>query len=201
MNQILSSLAMATLGFQLSVLLLAVFLLTVPVRCDEKDNLLQGINSYRRTKGLPELTKNDKAGCLADQIAEKMEGQPCARVTGSNSTPPSPPNPPQFSNYPDALKKCKVDIAHTKDGVILPVCVKDRVPTLVLTNYTQSSYGVYLNNSKFTGAGIGKEEDWTVVVMSTNTPSGTLSSGSVYSNVCIMCHMFFLLVSLLILVI
>lgn len=170
------------------------YLICVP---DEKDNLLQGINSYRRTRGLPELTKNDKAGCLADQIAEKLKDQPCARVTGSNSTPPSPP---QFSNYPDALKKCKVDIAHTRDGIILPVCVKDRVPTLVLTNYTQSSYAVYLNNSKFTGAGIGKEEDWTVVVMSTNTPTGTLASGAVYANVCFMCHMVLVLVSLLVLV-
>lgn len=168
---------------------------------DEKDNLLQGINSYRRTKGLPELTKNDKAGCIADQIAEKLEDQPCARVTGLNSTPPNPPSPPQFSNYPDALKKCKVDIAHTKDGVILPVCVKNRVPTLVLTNYTQSSYAVYFNNSKFTGAGIGKEDDWTVVVMSTNTPTGTLASGSVYGNVCFEHHMVFLLVSSLLVLI
>ncbi|KAL1802313.1 hypothetical protein ACET3Z_030960 [Daucus carota] len=119
------------------VLLLALFLLTVPVLCDEKDNLLQGINSYRKLKGLPDLTKNDKAGCLADEIADKLENEPCARITGSNSTPPTTP---QFSNYPEALKKCKVDDAYTKDGKILPVCVKNRIPTLVLTNYTQSSY-------------------------------------------------------------
>lgn len=164
---------------------------------DEKDNLLQGINSYRNTKSLPDLTKNNKAGCLADQIAETLEDQPCARVSGPNSVPP---NPPPFSNYPDALKKCKVDIAHTKDGVILPVCVKDRVPTLVLTNYTQSSYATYFNNSKFTGAGIGKEEDWTVVVLSTNTPAGALTSGTAYANLCFNCYMVLLFVSLLVLV-
>lgn len=91
-------------------------------------------------------------------------------------------------------------MAYTKDGAILPVCVKDRVPTLVLTNYTQSSYAVYFNNSKYTGAGVGKEEDWTVVVLSTNTPAGTLASGAVYANVCFIYNIVLLLVSLLCLV-
>ncbi|XP_017224955.1 uncharacterized GPI-anchored protein At5g19250 [Daucus carota subsp. sativus] len=184
------------------VLLLDLFLLTVPVLCDEKDNLLQGINSYRKLKGLPDLTKNDKAGCLADEIADKLENEPCARITGSNSTPPTTP---QFSNYPEALKKCKVDDAYTKDGKILPVCVKNRIPTLVLTNYTQSSYATYFNDSKYTGAGVGHEDDWTVVVLSTNTTAGSLTSGAgagaVYGNVCFKYPMVLLLASLLVLVI
>lgn len=142
---------------------------------DQEDDLLQGLNSYRRSKSLPALTKHDKAKCLADEIADKLEDQPCPRISGPNSVPT---NPPQFSNYPNVLKKCKVDINNTKDGIILPVCVKNRVATLVLTNYTQTPFATYLNNSRFAGAGIGKEDDWTVVVLSANTRGGTLASAA-----------------------
>ena len=59
--------------------------------------------------------------------------------------------------------------------MILPVCVPKLVPTLVLTNYTHSSYAKHLNNSKYTGVGVGSEDDWMVVVLSTSTPTGSFS--------------------------
>lgn len=114
--------------------------------------------------------KNGKADCLADKIADEIEDQPC--TTGANIVPSTQT---QLSNYPKHLDKCKINASTTTDGVILPVCVPKLVPTLVLTNYTHTSYAKYLNNSKYTGVGVGSEDDWMVVVLSTNTPAGSFS--------------------------
>ncbi|KAA8536879.1 hypothetical protein F0562_029357 [Nyssa sinensis] len=142
---------------------------------DEEDHILQGINSYRTSLNLPALAKNDKAGCLADEIADKLEDEPCPRPVGASALAGTEA---QAADYPDILKKCKIDINSTRDGVILPVCVPKRVSTLVLTNYTQSPYARYVNNSKYTGAGIGTEDDWTVLVLATNTPGGSFVSAA-----------------------
>ncbi|KAL8553783.1 hypothetical protein ACS0TY_002173 [Phlomoides rotata] len=134
-------------------------LLSVPaVRCDdEEDHLLQGINSFRQSSRAGPVAKHDKANCVADEIADKLENQNCAGA---------PPQSQLASDYPNVLKKCQVDPNATTDGMILPVCVSRRVPTLVLTNYTQSSQNArYLNDSRFTGAGIGKEDDCVKVCM------------------------------------
>ncbi|EYU34849.1 hypothetical protein ABFS82_14G187000 [Erythranthe guttata] len=157
------------------LLLHVVFLLLSPasVYCDdEENNLLQGINSFRQSSRAPALAKHDKAECVADQIANQLEHQSCA----SNTLPPTQSQ--LMSNYPNVLKKCKIDVNTTKDGMILPVCVPHRVSTLVLTNYTQSQNSKYLNDSRFTGAGIGKEDDWTVLVLTTSTPGGSFASGA-----------------------
>lgn len=141
---------------------------------DKEDDLLQGINSYRKSLSLPALSKNKKADCVADEIADQLEDQPCtattsgAYITSGTQT--------QLTNYPKPLKKCKVDPSTTSDGVVLPVCVPHLVPTLVLTNYTRSRYAKYVNDSKFTGAGIGSEDDWMVLVLSSNKPTGSFSS-------------------------
>ncbi|KAL6565414.1 hypothetical protein OROHE_004469 [Orobanche hederae] len=137
----------------------------------EEDNLLQGINSFRQSSNVPPLAKHDKADCVADEISGKLEDQHCE----SNKAPPAQ-SPVTISNYPDVLKKCKIDINTTRDGMILPVCVSHRVATLVLTNYTHSPNSKYLNDSRFTGAGIGAEDDWTVLVLTTSTVGGSFAS-------------------------
>lgn len=86
--------------------------------------------------------------------------------------------PQIYSNYQKQLSKCKIDVNTTRDGVILPVCVPKRVPSLVLTNYTRTGYSTYLNDSRFTSAGVGKEDDWVVVVLTRSSVSGSFVSGS-----------------------
>ncbi|KAK4339611.1 hypothetical protein RND71_041073 [Anisodus tanguticus] len=153
--------------------LLAPLLILAPVNCDDEEgHVLSGINSYRQSHNLPALTKHDKADCLADEIADEMENQPCPR----GGITPGPAS--QFTQYPKLLGKCDIDINTTTEGVILPVCVHDRVATLVLTNYTLSQHARYLNNSKYTGAGVGTEKDWTVLVLTTNTVGGSFASGA-----------------------
>ncbi|KAD4586409.1 hypothetical protein R6Q59_035279 [Mikania micrantha] len=158
----------------LYVSLLFFFLSPTLVLSDEEDNLLQGINSFRQSKNLNPLSKNDNARCMADEIAEALENKACGTMAGPSIITSS--TQPRYANYPDILKKCNIDINTTADGVVLPVCVPKRVATLVLTNYTQSSYASYLNNSRYSGVGIGKEDDWTVVVLATSTPAGTFSN-------------------------
>lgn len=119
------------------------------------------------------LSTNDNAGCMADEIAESLEHKACGTMSGPSIITSTQP---RYANYPDIVKKCNIDFNTTTDGVILPVCVPKRVATLVLTNYTQSSYSSYLNNSRYSGIGIGKEDDWVVVVLTTNTPAGTFSN-------------------------
>ncbi|KAI3499794.1 hypothetical protein L1887_35604 [Cichorium endivia] len=146
---------------------------TPAISSDEKDNLLQGINSYRQARNLAALSKNDNAGCVADEVSEALEKKPCSTMAGPSTVTSTLP---RYADYPNIIKKCNIDFNTTADGVILPVCVPKRVPTLVLTNYTQSSYASYLNNSRYTGVGVGKEDDWMVVVLTTNTPAGTFSN-------------------------
>nr|GEX44636.1 RNA-directed DNA polymerase, eukaryota [Tanacetum cinerariifolium] len=157
----------------LSFILHVMFLLANPAFSDEEDDLLQGINSYRQSKNLTALTKHDNAGCMADEIAEALEHKSCATMAGPSLVTSTQP---RYADYPSIVKKCNIDVNTTADGVILPVCVRKRVPTLVLTNYTQSSYAGYLNSSRYSGIGVGKEDDWVVVVLTTNTPAGTFSN-------------------------
>ena len=150
---------------------------------EDEDNLLQGFNSNRQSQGLAPLVKNGKADCLANEIADAMEDQTCTTfATGAKVVPASQTQIPDYQKF---LKKCNIDPNTTSDGVILPVCVPDLVPTLLLTNYTHTSYSKYLNNSKFTGAGLGSEDDWMVVVLTTGTPTGSFSAAAatLFANV------------------
>ncbi|KAF5739850.1 hypothetical protein HS088_TW12G01061 [Tripterygium wilfordii] len=153
------------------VILPAILLLSSStVKCDEvEDNLLQGINSYRTSQNLQPLAKNNNANCLADEIADDLEDQPCS---------PTASTTPQLSSYRDQLSKCKIDPNTTTDAVVLPVCVRDLVPTLVLTNYTRTRYARYLNDSKYTRVGVGSEDDWMVVILTTDTPTGSFTNGA-----------------------
>lgn len=140
------------------------------VKADGEDDLLRGINAYRATLSLPALTENDNAECFADEIADQFKKQPCTNSTGANTVPGTEI---QFSNYPDLLKKCHLNITNTKDGVVMPACVPNLNPALVLSNFTQSQYSGSLNDTKYSGVGVGTEGDWVVVVLSTNTPEGS----------------------------
>ncbi|BAT94029.1 hypothetical protein VIGAN_08059600 [Vigna angularis var. angularis] len=162
------------LCFWLLLSSLVILLMNHPVKCDddEEDNLYQGINKYRASINLKALTRNDNADCLANKIADQFKKQPCTNTTGSNTVPGTEP---QFSNYPDLLTKCHLAISNTRDGNIMPVCVPGLVPSLVLTNFTKSLYSDSLNDTKYTGIGIGSEDNWIVVVLTTNTPAGTFS--------------------------
>ncbi|XP_034930019.1 uncharacterized GPI-anchored protein At3g06035 [Populus alba] len=126
------------------VLLQAIFLLSSPVRCA--------------------LAKNKNAGFLADKIADKLEDQPCTAASAAS--------PVQIESYPDLLSESGIDVNHTTEGVVLPACGPHLVPTLLLTNYTRTTYSKYINDSRFTGAGLGHEDDWMVVVLTTSTPGG-----------------------------
>ncbi|KAK9919791.1 hypothetical protein M0R45_028369 [Rubus argutus] len=156
------------LCFFFLLLVQASLLLSTLVRSDDVDenDIVQGINSYRQSLNLPALIKHDKADCLADEIADDIEDQPCTSPTnGANIVPTMQTKLP---NLPSHLRKCKIDVNSTTDGVIMPVCVPKAVSTLVLTNYTRSPrYAKYLNDSRFTGVGVGSESDWTVVVLAT----------------------------------
>ncbi|PRQ38740.1 hypothetical protein RchiOBHm_Chr4g0417311 [Rosa chinensis] len=55
----------------------------------------------------------------------------------------------------------------------MPSCVPNLDPSLVLTNFTKSQYSSNLNQTNFTGIGIGSEDNWIVVILTTSTPEGS----------------------------
>ncbi|CAN8253845.1 unnamed protein product [Cochlearia groenlandica] len=161
--------------------LLVFSLMSTYVFCNqEEDNLLQGLNSYRTSQRIQPFAKNDKADCVADEIADKLEDQPCTNNTATSTVAPGSV-PPRLTNYQDILSECKVDPNTTRDGLILPVCIPNRVATLALTNYTQTGYARYLNDSRYVGAGVGSEKEWMVVVLTTNTRGGSFATGEAVS--------------------
>ncbi|KAK4372452.1 hypothetical protein RND71_007836 [Anisodus tanguticus] len=186
----------------LSLLLLLHSLLFSIVQCDdEEDNLLKGINSYRTSLNLTTLRENDKAKCLADEIADQFKDQPCTNATGANTVPGTEP---QFSDYPKLLSKCKLNATTTRDGMIMPACVPNLVADLVLSNYTKSQYSNYLNDTKFSGVGIGSDDNWMVVVLTTSNPEGSFtpdntSSANLVFQLGIISHAVILLMAFLLL--
>ncbi|KAK9146710.1 hypothetical protein Sjap_006613 [Stephania japonica] len=146
------------------------------IRSSDGDKLLNRINDFRTSLNIPTLDKHDRADCLADEIADQFEHQACKPI--------SPTGPEtQFSNYQKQLSECKLDLNTTRDGALMVACVPHGVE-VALFNFTQSQFVQYLNNSKYTGAGVGTEDDWVVVVLTTNTPGGTFAkSGAVPSKV------------------
>ncbi|KAL3505882.1 hypothetical protein ACH5RR_031264 [Cinchona calisaya] len=155
----------------LSLLLNSILLINYTVKCaDEEQNLLNQINNYRASLNLTALKENDNAKCLADGMADNFKDQPCTNTTGANTVPGTES---QFSDYPGILTKCHLNVTTTRDGVILPACVPSLVPSLVLTNFTESQYASNLNDTKFAGVGIGSKNDWIVVVLTRDTPEGS----------------------------
>lgn len=166
---------------------------------DEEDTLLQGLNSYRESLNLTSLTKNKNAECLADELADQFKNQPCTNSTGANTVPGTEK---QLSNYPDLLAKCHLNVSNTRDGIVMPACVPNLEPSLVLSNFTKSQYSDSLNDTKYKGAGIGSEDNWIVVILTTSTPEGSYvpyNAASLISNIgLIYCLLFWLISALLI---
>ncbi|XP_047329011.1 uncharacterized GPI-anchored protein At5g19250-like [Impatiens glandulifera] len=159
-------------GLLLLVLFLAVLSLSFPAESLDEENLLQQLNSYRTSLNLSTLTENKNANCLAEELAEQFKNQPCTNTTGADTVPGTEP---QFSNYPDLLVKCHLNITNTREGNVMPACIPNLVPDLVLSNFTQSQYSEYLNDSTFSGAGIGSEDNWVVVILTKDTVGGNFS--------------------------
>ncbi|KAL9408022.1 hypothetical protein AB3S75_046548 [Citrus x aurantiifolia] len=186
----------------LHLLLLVSFLsMNLLVKCDtdEEDTLLQGLNSYRESLNLTSFTKNKNAECLADELADQFKNQPCTNSTGANTVPGTEK---QLSNYPDLLAKCHLNVSNTRDGIVMPACVPNLEPSLVLSNFTKSQYSDSLNDTKYKGAGIGSEDNWIVVILTTSTPEGSYvpyNAASLISNIgLIYCLLFWLISALLI---
>ncbi|KAK7277916.1 hypothetical protein RJT34_22935 [Clitoria ternatea] len=158
---------------------------------DKEKNLLHDINTYRKTLNLPVLGTVDKVSCLAVEIAEDLKDKHCEEfrdyypVPGTNSKIP---------NFQKNVKQCKININNTKDGVIMPVCLPKLDPDYLFSNYTKSNrFTKYLNNSKYNVAGIGSEDHWMVLIISSNTTSsGDFSSATSLFSHPFMCRCLFL---------
>lgn len=161
---------------------------------DEEDSLLNSLNEYRATLNLTALVKNKNAECFAEEMADQFNDQKCTNTTGSNTVPGTEPT---FENYPKLLSKCHLNISDTRDGMILPACVPNLAATQLLSNFTQSQYSQYLNDSKYTGIGFGNEEDWMVVVLTTGAPGGsfaTYNAASLVSKTSLIYYLMYLMV-------
>lgn len=169
---------------------------------DTDENLLHDINTYRKVLNLPVLEERDNPSCLADEIAGDLEDKHCEDFRDYY---PVPGSNPKIPNFQKSVEKCKININTTKDAVIMPVCVPDLDSDALFSNYTKNSnFTKYLNNSKYTIAGVASEEDWMVLIISTGTASGDFSSatsllaGAYWKGHCLLMAAFFSAVLLLI---
>ncbi|XP_061971449.1 uncharacterized GPI-anchored protein At3g06035-like [Populus nigra] len=157
----------------LFVLFQAIFLFSSAVlSCgDEKHELFKNINAYRTLfLDMPALTKNKKAKCLANEIADRLD-QPCNETTHVDQV--------KLDSYPDQLKDC-VGTSHATDAVVMPVCAPaDEVEAVpLLHNYTRTQYKKYIKDPSYTGAGVGSNDYWIVVVLNRNTSTWSSSAGT-----------------------
>ncbi|KAG6702101.1 uncharacterized GPI-anchored protein At3g06035-like [Carya illinoinensis] len=154
-----------------------------PTSSDNKEEkqLFRDINSYRLFVNLPVFIPNAKAACLADKISHQLQkDKPCLDAQSYRYTPGTKhPLNSTFKNVDRLLSHCHINFNTTADGAILPACVTKLDQINVLKNYRNSLYGRYLNDSKFTHAGIGSGDDWIVVILSTNTSTGSFSGAPV----------------------
>lgn len=177
-------------------------LLCVTFPTDEEKDLLHDINRYRQLLNLPVLTRSGKASCLADEIADDLEDKPCQDYHNYYAVPGNNPN--NIPNFQKNVEKCRININTTKDGVFMPLCVPKLDSDALFLNYTKTSrFTKYLNNSKYTIAGLGSEDDWMVLILTTNTSSGDFSSATsllpqAWNGHCLVLPFFFSLLILLI---
>ncbi|CAL5208575.1 unnamed protein product [Lathyrus oleraceus] len=143
---------------------------------DKEKDLLHDINVYRKLLNLPVLERTNKPSCLADKIADDLEDKNCEDFRNYY---PIPGRNDKIPNFEKSVEKCKININTTKDGVIMPVYVSKLDQDDVFSNYTKKSHFTkYLNDSKYTIAGVGSDDDWMVLIISTNSTSGDFSSAS-----------------------
>nr|XP_023894745.1 uncharacterized GPI-anchored protein At5g19250-like [Quercus suber] len=143
--------------------------------------LLEDLNGYRMSLHLNNFTENSNAACLANKIADQLQNETCKNAFHFSSTPGTKPKVPKFDKF---LDNCDINDNNTVDGVILPVCVPRLDPFLVFSKYTKSQYAKYLKDSNYTGVGIGSEDIWMVVILSTNTSTGSFSgAASLIANI------------------
>ncbi|KAJ6775364.1 hypothetical protein OIU79_018521 [Salix purpurea] len=165
---------MASLRFNiyLYVLLHAIFLLSsAGLSCDEKQDLLKSINAYRTLfLDLPAFTKNKKANCLANEIADKLD-QSCNETTPADQV--------KLDSYPDQLMDC-LGTDHATDAVVMPICAADKADEVALLhNYTRrNQYKKSIKDASYTGAGVGSNDNWMVVVLNKNTSTWSSSAGT-----------------------
>lgn len=120
--------------------------------------------------------RSNKAFCLADKIADGLEDKNCEEFRNYY---PVPGKNDKIPNFEKSVHKCKININTTQDGVIMPVYVPKLDKDDAFSNYTKKSHFTkYLNDSKYTIAGVGSDHDWMVLIISTNTTSGDFSSAS-----------------------
>ncbi|XP_062084725.1 uncharacterized GPI-anchored protein At3g06035-like [Humulus lupulus] len=169
--------AFSNMSLVLFVLACTLILHSHPVVCNEKeDDVFNAINDYRKSHNVSVLNRNKPADCLADEIADDLSDQEC---TGNDAFAKDPSSTvTRVVNFPKLVKKCNIEVNSTMDGIILPVCVHKLVKDVVLNNFTKTSYTKFLNDSKYTGAGVGSENDWLVMILSTNEPSGSFSGAT-----------------------
>lgn len=133
------------------------------------------MNSYRRSVELTPMNRNSKADCLVKQIAWDFDDQSPLSIFTSGSTI-APSNLTQLPNLPDYLSKCKIDLNHTKNGLILPLYIPSLALNLVLHECTYSQMAKYLSKPEFTSVGIGYYDQWAVFAFATKSPAGSFSS-------------------------
>ncbi|KAF2285917.1 hypothetical protein GH714_008959 [Hevea brasiliensis] len=118
----------------------------------------------------PSFRQEQEAECLASEVAKDLEEKKCEEASGSN--------PYQLANHTDFLSKCGINVSHTRDGVVLPVCVPNLDSIEVFTNYTRTQFAKYINDSKFAEAGLGCKGNWMVAVLSTATSEGDFAGAN-----------------------
>ena len=129
----------------------------------------------------PNFTENNNAACLANNIASQLKNETCENAFHYSSTPGTKPN---VTEYDKLMDGCDIKENHTVQGVVLPACVPRLDPFLAIFNYTTPQYAKYLKDSNYTETGIGSEDNWIVVVLSTNTLAGNFSdAASLIANV------------------
>ncbi|XP_010492979.1 PREDICTED: uncharacterized GPI-anchored protein At5g19230-like [Camelina sativa] len=158
--------------------LLAVFLsLHRPVLSDnsaKEEGLVSGFNIYRKSINITTLAKNENAECFAEEIAGQFNNPPCTNVTGSTLVPETDP---RIQNLPKLLAKCRLNTTVIRDGAVMQFCFPKHDQNPDLTKFSPA-VDQNLNDSKFTGIGMGSESDgeWLVVVLTTNTLEGGYAS-------------------------